>query len=62
MSDTHRRPVPPHPKPTTTPSPLNRLWSHLPASRLQEILMVLSQVIAHSLPAAARKEASQEHP
>jgi hypothetical protein len=41
---------------------LTPLWSDLPAPRRQEVLLVLSQLIAKSLPPAARKEASHEHP
>jgi hypothetical protein len=63
MSDSQRRPVPPpRPQPTTPPRALTRLWSGLPPSRRREVLRVLSQVIAHRLPPAARKEAGHEHP
>ena len=37
------------------------LWSGLPLPRRQEVLMVLSLVIAQSLPSATRKEAGHEH-
>jgi len=62
MSRTRRSPVPPpRPKTATPPELRTRLWSGLSPPRRQEVLMVLSQVIAHSLPPSTRKEASHEH-
>ena len=62
MSDTRRRRVPPRPQTATPPGTLTRLWSDLPTPKRREVLLVLSQVIARSLPAATRKEAGHEHP
>lgn len=53
---------PPRPQATTPRLPLSRLWSSLPAAKRQEVLMVLSQVVAKSLPPAQRQEAGHEHP
>jgi hypothetical protein len=53
---------PPRRKPATPPGLLTRPWSGLPAPRRQEVLMVLSQIVAKSLPPAVRKEVSHEHP
>ena len=62
MSHAQRSPVPPpRLQPTTRRGPLTRAWSGLPPPRRQEVLLVLSQIIAQSLPAAARKEAKHEH-
>ena len=62
MSNTHRSTVPPAPQPARLPGPLTRAWSGLPPPRRQEVLLVLSQIIAKSLPTAVRKEAGHEHP
>jgi hypothetical protein len=43
------------------PSPLNRLWSSLPPLRQREVLLLLSQLIAKSLPPTQWKEADHEH-
>ena len=56
------RSPPPRPQPARLPGPLTRAWSGLPPPRRQEVLLVLSQIIAKSLSAAVRKEASHEHP
>ena len=53
---------PPRPQLARLPRPLTRAWSDLPAPKRQEVLLVLSQMIAKSLPTAVRKEASHEHP
>ena len=52
---------PPRPQPRRLPRPLTRAWSGLPPPRRQEVLRVLSQIIAKGLPAAVRKEAKHEH-
>ncbi len=62
MSNSHRSAVPPAPQPARLPGPLTQAWSGLPAPRRQEVLLVLSQIIAKGLPAAVRKEAGHEHP
>lgn len=62
MSHHHRSAVPPRPKPKRLPRPLTQAWSDLPAPRRQEILMMLSQIIAKSLSRAVQKGASHEHP
>ncbi len=62
MSNSHRSAVPPpRLKPARLPGPLIQAWSGLPAPRRQEVLLVLSQIIAKGLPAAVRKEAGREH-
>jgi len=53
---------PPRPQTATPPEPLIRLWSGLPTPKRQEVLLVLSQVIARNLPAGTRKEAGHDHP
>ena len=53
---------PPRPQPSTPAHLLSRLWSKLPPQRRQEVLLLLSQLIAKSLPPATRKEARHEHP
>ena len=60
MSHTRRSTVPPAPQPTRPRAPLTRAWSGLPSSRRQEVLLVLSQIIAKGLPSTARKEARHE--
>src|SRR5438552_18042502 len=50
------------PRPQTPPGPLSQPWSGLPAPRRQEVLVVLSQIIAKNLPPVVRKEAGHEHP
>ena len=62
MSHSHCSAVPPRPPRARRPGPLTRAWSGLPAPRRQEVLQVLSQIIAKSLPTAVRKEAGCEHP
>ena len=50
--------VPPAPQPATPPSPLNHGWSDLPIPRRQEVLLVLSQIIARaSRPRQGRRPA-----
>jgi hypothetical protein len=62
MSNSQRSTVPPpRPQPARLPRPLIRAWSGLSPPRRQEVLQVLSQIIAKSLPTAVRKEASHEH-
>jgi hypothetical protein len=56
------RSPPPRPQPARLPGPLTRAWSDLPTPRRQEVLMVLSQIIAKALPTSVRKEAGREHP
>ena len=62
MPNHHRSAVPP---PRSQPARLLRrlspVWSCLPQARRQELLLVLSQIIAKSLSAALRKEANHEH-
>jgi hypothetical protein len=41
--------------------PLTQAWSGLTAPRRQEVLLVLSQIMAKALPTAVRKEANREH-
>src|SRR4051812_28123946 len=52
---------PPRPQSARLLGPLTRAWSNLPAPRRREVLLVLSQIIAKSLPTAV-KEAGREHP
>ena len=61
MSNSHHSAVPPALKPARLPGPLIHAWSGLPAPRRQEVLLVLSQIIAKGLPAAVRKETGREH-
>ena len=61
MSNSQRSTVPPRPQPARLPRPLIRAWSGLSPPRRQEVLQVLSQIIAKSLPTAVPKEASHEH-
>ena len=63
MSNYHCSAIPP---PRSQPARLLRrlspAWSCLPQARRQEVLLVLSQIIAaQSLPAAVRKDANHEH-
>ena len=64
MSHSQRSTVPP-PRPLRPrrPGPLTRAWSGLPPPRRRELLLVLSQIIARSLPTAVKavKEACHEH-
>src|SRR5262249_38766052 len=53
---------PPRPQSARPPGPLTRAWSNLPASRRQEVLQSLSQILAPSLSTAVRKEAGREPP
>jgi len=62
MSNYHRSAVPPpRSQPARFLRRLSRAWSCLPQPRRQEALLVLSQIIAKSLPAVVRKEANHEH-
>ena len=62
MSDSHRRPVPPAPEAHNGAPAAEATLVAPPGVERQEVLMVLSLVIAKSLPSTARKEASHEHP
>ena len=61
MSNHHRSAVPPRSQPVRLLRRLSPVWSCLPQPRRQELLLVLSQIIAKSLSAALRKEANHEH-
>ena len=61
MSNHHRSAVPPRSQPARLLRRLSPVWSCLPQPRRQELLLVLSQIIAKSLSAALRKEANHEH-
>ena len=53
---------PPRPRPVRRSQPLIQAWLSLPTPRRQEVVLVLSQVIARWLPTAPQKEAGREHP
>ena len=55
-----RRP-PPRLQPTRHAKSSTRAWSDLPALRRQEVLLVLSQIIAKTLPSLVLKEGRHEH-
>src|SRR5262249_20412060 len=55
------RSPPPRPQPTRQARTLTRAWSDLPAPRRQQVLLVLSQILAKTLPSRALKEGSHEH-
>ena len=61
MSNHHRSAVPPRSQPARLLRRLSPVWSCLPQPRRQELLLVLSQIIAKSLSAVLRKEANHEH-
>ena len=59
MSHTQRSTVPPRARDRRAREPLTEP-GRPPPSRRQEVLLVLSQIIAKRLPAAVRKEAGHE--
>jgi hypothetical protein len=60
MSKHPRAAVPPRLQPARPRGRLIRAWSELPSPRRQEVLLVLSQIIAKGLSAAVRKGAGHE--
>src|SRR5262249_46566419 len=56
------RSPPPRPQPTRHARTLTRAWSDLPALRRQQVLLVLSQILAKTLPSPVLKGAAMSTP